>query len=849
MEKNYDPQKVEQDIYKKWESAEAFKPSKEGDSYTIAIPPPNVTGTLHLGHAIMLAVEDTLIRYKRMKGHSALWIPGTDHAAIATENVVLKNIGAKSREEFSREEFLNHCQDWTKKSHARITEQIRRMGSSCDWSREAYTFDNERNHAVNTIFEMLYNDGLIVRGERMVNWSVGAESVLSDDELDWKEQQSPLYYIKYGPFTLATVRPETKFGDTAIAVNPKDPRYQEWIGKEVEIDTVLGKSKLKVISDDYVDMEFGTGVVKITPAHDPNDFEIGKRHKLEIKQVIEKNGKMNHHAGKFAGMDRFEARKKIIAEMKTKGLIEKIDENYINRVAYCYRSNTVVEPMLSKQWFIAVEKEFTDKFTGQKTTLKKLTQEAVRQDHIQIIPERFEKIYFNWIDNLKDWCISRQIWWGHRIPVWYCDDCEAEIVSSPEIENCPNCQSKNLKQDEDTLDTWFSSALWPFSVLGWPNEKHSDFNKFYPTDVLETGHDILFFWVARMIMFGRYATGKYPFHTVYLHGLVCDSKGQKMSKSKGNGIDPLDMIERFGTDAVRLSLMIGTTPGNNVNLGEEKISGCRNFCNKLWNIARFITMQERNEELGKLDTDLQKWIYTLTQNLIKEVEEDIAKYRLGEALQKLWDFTWNELADWAVEAAKAENNTQTNTVIFETLKTLLRLLHPFIPFVTEQIWSEIGKKDMLIANKYPQSQDIFKELDFETVKNVITQIRSIRAEHKVEPAKKITAYIGGKTEIIKNNESILKFLARIETVKYNKQEEEVIHSFVDGVDIILPMSGMIDKAKEAQRKAKEIKDAKKKLAIIESKLSNKGFTEKAPKELIEKTKKEQQELTEKIKNL
>lgn len=852
MDKSYNPHQNEQAIYKKWQEAGAFQPSNAKNTFTIAIPPPNVTGTLHLGHAIMLAIEDAFIRYHRMQGKSALWVPGTDHAAIATENVVLKNLGAKSREEFTREEFLAHCREWTKKSHAIITNQIKRMGSSCDWSREAYTFDDARNHAVNTMFKMLYEDGLIVHGERMVNWSVGAQSVLSDDELDWKEQKDPLYYIKYGPFVLATVRPETKFGDTAIAVHPDDKRYQKWIGQEVEIETVLGKAKIKVIADTYVDPKFGTGVVKITPAHDPNDFEVAKRHNLEIRQVIDRDGKMNAHAGPFTGMDRFTARKKVVEEMQKKGLIEKIDKDYVHRVAYCYRSHTPVEPLLSSQWFIAVEKEFTDRHTGKKTTLKKITAEGVRNKEVGIIPPRFDKIYFNWIDNLRDWCISRQIWWGHRIPVWHCSDCNEEVVATEAPTKCPKCGATNLRQDEDTLDTWFSSGLWPFSILGWPNEKHPDFQKFYPTSVLETGHDILFFWVARMIMFGRYATGKYPFHTVYLHGLVCDAKGQKMSKSKGNGIDPLDMIAKFGTDAVRLSLIIGTTPGNNVNLGEEKIAGCRNFCNKLWNIARFVSTQERGEAPKKPQTDLQKWLFNKIQNLISRTTKNLEKYHLGETAQDLWEFTWNDFADWAIEAAKAENKPETNGLLFETLKTLLKLWHPILPFVTEKIWEEIGEKEMLITAPWAKAE---KTEDgggnFEAVKNVITRIRSLRAEHKVEPAKKISAYFSGENlEILQKNTDILQFLARVETVKFGEKcNEKAISDFADGVEIALPLTDMLDEDKEKARRAKEIEDAKKILAGIEAKLGNKDYVAKAPAHLVAETKSKAEELQEKIKAL
>ena len=893
MDKNYDPQKSEKEISKKWEKSGAFSPAKTGDPFVIAMPPPNVTGQLHAGHAMFLAIEDLLTRHARMRGRAALWVPGTDHAAIATESVVLKNLGVASREEFSREEFLQKCREWTTKTHATIKNQIQKMGASCDWSREAFTFDEKRNFAVNEIFKKLFEKGLIYRGNRLVNWSVGAQSVLADDELEFSEVTESFFSIKCGEFVVGTVRPETKCADSPVVVHPtakyvrakftdkngkseififakslfddKNRREKElnflkngkWkileifsgndlVGKKFDTETFAGKRKFFVIADEIIDPEKGTGAMTISAAHSADDYDLATR--LDLKdfffQKIDFSGKMTEIAGPCAGLSVEKARKKSAEIMREKNLLVGENKNYLHRVPKCYRTHCVVEPMISRQWFIAVEKEFVDDFSGEKTTLKKMTADAVREKFVEIVPDRFEKTYFHWIDHLRDWCISRQIWWGHRVPVFY--DKNGKVAAVGNVKN----PDPTWRQDEDTLDTWFSSATWPFSIFEWP-AKTADFERFYPTTVLETGHDILFFWVARMIMFGKFATGKYPFKTVYLHGMVRDEKGQKMSKSKGNGIDPLEIAEKFGTDALRLSLILGSTPGNNVNLGTEKIAGCRHFCNKLWNISRFLKGQNIGEIPKNPKTDLQKWILEKREKLIFEVSADLEKYFFGAAAEKLWEFSWNEFADVAIEAAKAEKNPETNAILRDTLKTLLKLWHPFIPFVTEKIW-EFFDDDLLISAKFPEiSGKKFDGKNFEIVKKVAAKIRSMRKNAGVDPTKKIVAFLGGKNaKIIEKNAEILKFLARLESLNFQKfPDESGARDTESGVDIFLPSANLIDPAEEARRRQKELSAAKKALEIAEKKLQNPGFLEKAPKNLVEKVQKDAENWREKIKIL
>ena len=894
MDKSYEPKKCEDEISKKWEESNAFAPSEEGEPFVIAIPPPNVTGQLHAGHAMFLTIEDILIRWQRMCGRAALWVPGTDHAAIATESVVLKNLGVKSREEFSREEFLQKCRDWTDVTHATITNQIKKMGASCDWSREAFTFDEPRNKAVNEIFKRLFEKDLIYRGNRLVNWSVGAQSVLADDELEWSEIKEPFYSIRCGEFVVGTVRPETKCADSPVVLHPtaeyirakwtsengdseffilskllfndterrakelnflKDGTWENtgvFRGEELteisfEYQTYAGMRKFFVLTDEVIDPAKGTGAMTISSSHSADDYDLATRRGLDdtFLQKIDFTGKMTEIAGPCAGLSVAEARKKSAEIMREKGLLVGENKEYDHRIPLCYRSGCVVEPMISRQWFIAVEKEFVDDFSGENTTLKKMTTNAVRENMVGIVPDRFEKIYFHWIDNLRDWCISRQIWWGHRIPVWY--DTSGEVIAVGNVEN----PQSDWTQDEDTLDTWFSSALWPFSIFGWP-DKTADLERFYPTSILETGHDILFFWVARMIMFGRFATGKYPFETVYLHGLVRDEKGQKMSKSKGNGIDPLEIADQYGTDALRLSLIMGTTPGNNVNLGMDKIAGCRNFCNKLWNISRFLREQETTQIPESPQTDLQKWLYGRTEGLISEVTTDLERFLFGSAAEKLWDFTWNEFADWAIEAAKAEKNPETNALLEEVLCILLRLWHPFIPFVTEKIWEFVGE-DLLVSAEFPNtaafhSPILFPDRNFETIQEVVSKIRSMRKNAGVDPTRKITAIVSGKNaEILEKNADIVRLLARLETLNFGEipTEEGSRDSAVE-VDIFLPSAGMIDPAEERKRREKELQNARKSLASLEAKLSSAGFLEKAPREIVEQSKKEAEILRERV---
>ncbi len=1088
MEKAYDHNATEDGIYKSWEDSGNMRADQTSakKSFTIPLPPPNVTGQLHLGHAAMLAIEDIMIRYQKMTGKEVLWLPGTDHAAIATENVVLKHLGLKNREEMSREDFLKECRKFAQEKHDRIVHQIKKMGAWLDWSREAYTFDDARNHAVNTIFKQLYDDGLIVRGHRMINWSVGAQSVLSDDEVEWEEGNSIFYEFWCGPFVIGTVRAETKCADSPVVVHPtakyvraKNAEGQECIvtegyfkghtrlkkdfeiekivkgkdlvGMKFEAETYAGKRKFWVLADEMIDPEFGTGAMTISTAHDPHDFELAQKYDLPLPQKIDFNGKMTEIAGPCSGLPVAEARKKAGEILEEKHLLlEK--RPYVNRIPLCYRSGTVVEPMLSPQWFVSVEKEFTDKFTGKKTTLKKLTQEAVRDGHVKIIPKQFEKVYFQWIDNLRDWCISRQIWWGHQIPVWYDEKGEISTVGSrktidfmrhgesewnaqgiiqgqyiegnhltekgrdqarekaktlkkgkfkkiissdlpraretaeilraelgieTEVEvwselrewNTGTATKKTIKeifgtdtfpydqmvekfetgafgpeadtperllnrvkivlkklenekdvlvvshggflgtmkkflqdghldklsdffkqqwdpqnsavialpnsylrQDPDTLDTWFSSALWPFSTLGWPGSVHkpnsplvkgelegvsADFSKFYPADVLETGHDILFFWVARMIMFGRYATGKCPFHTVYLHGLVTDEHGKKMSKSAGNGIDPLEMIDEVGADAVRLSLVIGTSPGNPIPIGKAKISGYRNFVNKLWNAGRFVQMTcEQNPpqspfnkgEDGLASSPVKgrlggvspksladKWILSRFSQVSKEVATHLQKHEISSAGDKVYHFVWDEFCDWYIEASKVEKNPAFLKHIF---LEILKLTHPLCPFITETLWNELVNDGFLVDQEFPQSnfQDKESLTMFSSTQKMVTEIRRVRADNQLNPKEKLSISTSGEVHA--------ELLTTLAGVKFESVDKKSSTKIVVGkceIFVQIPI--------DEKRIAREKEALKSQIKSLESRLSNKGYTDKAPAHLIEQTQKELKEAQEKLKKL
>ncbi|HPU94733.1 MAG TPA: valine--tRNA ligase, partial [Candidatus Gracilibacteria bacterium] len=853
--------KYEDAIYKKWESSGAFTPeiSKGKKPFVISMPPPNATGQLHLGHAIMLALQDIMIRYHRMKGDSALWLPGTDHAAIATQNKVEKLLSEKgiSRHDLGREKFLSEVKAFVKDSRATIRNQVRKMGSSCDWTREKYTMDPELSVAVNRIFEMMHDDELIYRGDRIVNWCPRCASTLADDEVDYKDENAKLYWIKYGPFELATTRPETKLGDTAVAVNPRDKRYKSMIGKEYMIPGVLEEFKVIVVGDEAVDPEFGSGAVKVTPAHSFVDFDIAKRHGVPVKKIINEEGRMMENCGKYAGMTTAECRKEILDDMEKMGILLKV-EDYQHKLSICYRCGTPIEPLTSKQWFIDVNKKI--KRLNNKS-LKEKSLEVVKDGSIKILPANFTKIYYHWMENLRDWCISRQIWWGHRIPVWYCTECGEIEVSGTHPEKCKKCKSTKFKQDEDTLDTWFSSGLWTFSTLGWP-EKTKDFEYFHPTSVMETGYDILFFWVARMILMTTYATGQIPFEKVYLHGLVRDKNGEKMSKSKPETcIDPLEMIDKYGTDALRLSMVIGGSAGNDIRLYEEKIAGYRNFINKIWNSSRFVLMN-LNETSEKEFTIADKWIISKLNKLIKEATTQIEKFNFSEAGTLIYDFFWSDFCDWYLEISKGElKNPKALTLVLENI---LKLLHPFTPFITEVIWENLNKKTLLINEVWPKAEKknefSKEEAEMQRVIDAISEIRKARAEYKVDPGKKITAIIYTKfhKEFTELSDPLIR-LARLEKLEIKPLKEKAGTTnakpqnskslFLPYTEIYLPLAGMIDLEKEKIRIKKEIEKLEKDVFVLSAKLSNPGFVNNAPKAVVEKETIILQEAEQKLKKL
>ena len=777
LSKAYEPKNYEDQIYKKWEESGLFNPDvcvskgvtkAKAEHFSIVLPPPNVTGTLHMGHAAMLAIQDVMVRYHRMKGNRTLWVPGTDHAAIATQAKVEKLLiekGAKNpRQELGKEKFLDEVKKFAQESHDIIVNQSRKMGASLDWSREAFTLDEQRNLAVRTVFKKMYDDGLIYRGSRIVNWCPHCLSTLADDEVVYKEQMAKLYTFKYDkdfPVAISTTRPETKLGDTAVAVNPKDKRYKKLIGKTFTVKTFAGGPDLniKIIASAEVDMDFGTGALGVTPAHSLVDYEMAQKNKLPLIKVIGEDGKITAEAGKnFVGLSVKEARRKVIEYLKENNLMEK-EEDVKNNLSVCYRCETPIEPLPSRQWFIDVNKPI--KVRGKKS-LKQLMQKAVgkKDDQIKIIPDHFEKTYFHWIDNLRDWCISRQIWYGHQIPVWYKGDEVYVGVEAP--------KGGEWQQDQDTLDTWFSSGLWTFSTLGYPDLKADDLENYHPTSVMETGYDILFFWVARMILMTTYVLGDIPFKTVYLHGLVRDEQGRKMSKSLGNVIDPLDMIAKYGTDATRLSLLLGNTPGNDMKLSEEKIAGFRNFTNKLWNISRFILLNIENPKMDvaipEAKTLADEWILNGLNKTAREISENIEKFNFSMAGEKLRDFTWGELADWYLEIAKVEGGK--SEILNYVLNTILKLWHPYMPFVTETIWQEVyGADKMLMVEPWVENgKTAAKPKDFEIIKNIVTGIRSLRAEYRIEPANAPVAQIINPVEIsffkmIRNNFNLIVFFS------------------------------------------------------------------------------------------
>lgn len=882
LSKIYDPQKIENEIYSKWKDGGFFNPdSSSGEKkYSIVMPPPNVTGTLHMGHAAMLALEDIMTRFHRMQGHKTLWLPGTDHAAIATQTKVEKIIKEEglTRQSLGREKFLDRVHEFAQNSHDTIKNQVIKMGSSCDWSREAYTLDETRNKAVRSVFKLMHDDGLIYRGDRVVNWCPRCKSTLADDEVEYKNQKAKLYTFKYDkdfPISIATTRPETKLGDTAVAVNPSDERYKQFIGQTFEADFCGIKLSIKIIADHNIDMNFGTGALGVTPAHSMIDWKMAKDHNLETIKVIDEDGNIHEGFGEFSGLTAADARKKIVSKLTASGinLIEK-EEEIENNLSVCYRCSTAIEPLPSLQWFIDVNKKI-EKYGK---SLKEMSLGAVSsgifgREKINIIPERFEKNYFAWMENLQDWCISRQIWFGHQIPVWYknnsqltTNNLQQEVfvgVEAPE--------GDGWVQDSDTLDTWFSSGLWTFSTLANNPEQiriedgkliidSEDFRNFHPTDVLETGYDIIFFWVARMILMTTYALGDIPFKNVYLHGLVRDENGKKMSKSLGNVIDPLDMIAKYGTDATRLSLVLGSTPGNDLKLSEEKIESYRNFTNKLWNIARYIisSQEDKIEKIaGKNLTVADKWILSSLITLGAEVTADIENYQFSQAGEKLKNFTWNEFADWYIEISKFEKNKKEKQwILHYVLENLLRLWHPFMPFVTEAIWSEMEKENMLIIEAWPSfritesfidnDKNINKEA-FDLIREIIISIRNGRLENKIDPKKKIKVIIDVKeqeftfnlptAEILKNQEIIIKNLRtgieQLNIISSGEKIENAIQRTVGGINIYIPLEGLVDMEKEKTRIQKEIETIEKFVTGLESRLSNEVFVSKAPKQVID----------------
>lgn len=824
------------------------EPNPKKKPYTIVIPPPNITGQLHLGHALDCTLQDSIIRFKRMQGYEALWLPGTDHASIATEAKIVEAMRKEgvTKDDLGREGFLERAWEWKKTYGGKIVEQLKKMGSSCDWERERFTLDEGCSEAVKEVFVRLYEKGLIYRGERIINWCPHCLTSISDAEVEYEEHDGHFWHIRYplsdgsGYLEIATTRPETLLGDTALAVHPDDERYQALVGKTV-ILPLVGR-EIPIVADSYVEMDFGTGVVKITPAHDPNDFEVGLRHNLSVINVMNDDATINENGGKYRGMDRYECRKQIVADLEAEGFLIKVEDHKHN-VGSCYRCSTTVEPRVSKQWFVKMG------------PLAGPAIEAVRSGETKFVPDRFSKIYYHWMENIKDWCISRQLWWGHRIPAWYCQDCGEVIVAKEEPHTCPKCGSKNLQQDPDTLDTWFSSALWPFSTLGWPNQTE-ELKYFYPTSTLVTGYDIIFFWVARMIFSGVENMGKSPFETVFIHGIVRDAQGRKMSKSLGNGIDPLKVIDEYGADALRFTLATGNSPGNDMRFVEEKVKASRNFANKIWNATRFILMNLSDEiDKPELPQRLQtedKWILSKLNTLIKEVTENLERFELGIAVQKLYDFIWDVLCDWYIELTKSriqaggESAKSAQQVLIYVMNQCLKLLHPIMPFITEEIWQAIPNDcESIMVAPWPQYREDLcfqqKEEDFEKVVSAIKAIRNRRAEMNVPPSKKARVFVKTlNTGVFESGAMFIERLASASEVKVSGVAPQQGEDFSDAVQVItdsarifIPLDELVDKEKELARLEKERKACEKDIAMVEQKLSSQGFIEKAPQNVVE----------------
>ena len=850
LPKVYEPQLVEEKIYRMWEEGGYFHTkAEEGKKpFTIVMPPPNVTGQLHMGHAMDATLQDTLIRFKRMQGYAALWVPGTDHAGIATQIKVEEELRKKeglSRHDLGREKFLERVWDWKHKYGNRIVEQQKKLGSSCDWQRARFTMDEGCSKAVREVFVSLYEKGLIYKGSRIVNWCPHCVTALSDAEVEYVDKPGKLWHLKYpivgeeGRYVIvATTRPETMLGDSGVAVNPNDPRYGDLVGKKCLLP--LLDRQIPIVADEYVDLEFGTGCVKMTPAHDPNDFEVGLRHNLEMIRVLDDNGKVNELGGKYCGMDRYDARKAILADLDELGLLEKIEDHQHN-VGTCYRCGNDVEPIVSAQWFVKME------------PLAREGIRSVKEGETKFVPERFTKNYMNWMENLHDWCISRQLWWGHQIPVWYCADCGHMTCTREDPHVCEKCGSAHIERDPDVLDTWFSSALWPFSTLGWP-EKTPDLDYFYPTDVLVTGYDIITFWVSRMIVSGLEHTNKAPFHTVLIHGLVRDNQGRKMSKSLGNGIDPLEMIDKYGCDALRMNMVTGNSPGNDMRFYVERCEAMRNFANKLWNASRYVLMNLGEDtvnqlpELSKLEI-ADKWVLSKLNTLTAEVTENLEKYELGVAIQKLYDFVWDTYCDWYIELTKArlysedaERKQTAISVLVYVLDQMLKLLHPFMPFITEEIWQSLPHEgEALMIAKWPEFHEELafrsEEDQMESVMNAIRAIRNRRAEMNVPPSKKAALYIlSSKQKIFEEGEGFLQRLAYADEVKILSSEPENLDGMVtittSDAKLYIPMGQLVDVAKEIERIQKELDNNRKFLASLEGKLSNEKFVSRAPEAVV-----------------
>ena len=872
LDKTYDPKKFEDRIYDMWEKSGAFRAECDPDKkpFTIVMPPPNITGQLHMGHALDQTLQDVLTRFKRLQGYSALWLPGSDHASIATEVKVVNRIREEEgleKEDLGREEFLKRAWAWKKEFGGKITKQCRKLGDSCDWSRERFTMDEGCNKAVNHFFVRLYEKGLIYKGNRLINWCPECGTSLSDAEVEHEDKNGMYWYFRYPAadggegIIVATSRPETMFGDVAIAVHPSDERYKDMVGKNV-ILPLVGK-EIPIIADPYPDPEKGTGAVKITPAHDPNDFEVGQRNDLENISCINPDATMNSLAGKYEGMDRYECRKAWVKDLEEAGYLVKTEEKVIP-VGECYRCRTVVEPMLSDQWFVKMEE------------LAKPAIEAAKSGALQHVPERFEKTYLHWLEEIRDWCISRQLWWGHRIPAYYCQDCGELMVAETAPHQCSKCGSTNIKQDEDVLDTWFSSALWPFSTLGWPEETE-DLKYFYPTDVLVTGYDIIFFWVVRMVFSALETTGEVPFKYVYVHGLVRDAQGRKMSKSLGNGIDPLEIIDQYGADALRFMLTTGITPGNDMRFKTDKLESARNFANKLWNASRFVIMNLQDEDGSFRDmadlTDLNsaalqdedKWMISRVNDAVKYITETMEKFDLALAGQRAYDLIWNEFCDWYIEIVKGRlygNDEQdkmvARAVLVKVLKDMLRLLHPFMPYITEEIWAYLPKEEASADNPdnflIKESWPIYsEELAFpeeteklEMAMAVIKSIRNIRAEADAAPSRKLTAVIlcaDGKEPVVRAGERYITKIANITDVTFAASKadvpEEVMSAVVAGAEIFIPLDDIMDYEAELDRLRKEKKKLEGEVKRVVGKLSNEGFIKKAPEKVINEEKAKQ----------